>query len=214
MWKCKYCNNEYEYKRATERANHTRWCNDNPKYEEYRTNVNNGSCRKIILMNESKRLTGRVNAQAVAKLEGRIYISPLKGKPGKSTPHTEETKIKLSKIALKSKHRRLVRSIRDYTRKDGTTIKLDSSWEELLAKRLDELNLNWERPNTPIEWIDKNNIIHNYFPDFYLLDYDLYLDPKNPYAYNNQQEKIKILLTMMPNLVILTTEAECKSFSP
>ena len=30
MWKCKHCNNEFEYIRTTEKANHGRHCKDNP----------------------------------------------------------------------------------------------------------------------------------------------------------------------------------------
>jgi len=31
MWSCKYCKKEFNFKRATEKANHTRWCKSNPK---------------------------------------------------------------------------------------------------------------------------------------------------------------------------------------
>jgi len=31
MWKCKHCNGEFEYKTASEKANHSRWCDKNPK---------------------------------------------------------------------------------------------------------------------------------------------------------------------------------------
>ena len=31
MWKCKHCNNEFEYTKTTEKANHSRHCKNNPK---------------------------------------------------------------------------------------------------------------------------------------------------------------------------------------
>ena len=31
MWKCKHCNNTFDYERTTEKANHSRWCERNPK---------------------------------------------------------------------------------------------------------------------------------------------------------------------------------------
>jgi len=31
MWSCKYCKNEFDFKTTSEKANHTRWCNKNPK---------------------------------------------------------------------------------------------------------------------------------------------------------------------------------------
>lgn len=66
---------------------------------------------------------------------------------------------------------------------------LESSWELTIAKLLDENNINWIRPE-PIKWIDTNNKDHLYYPDFYLTDYDLYLDPKNPYCMEKDKEKI------------------------
>lgn len=63
-------------------------------------------------------------------------------------------------------------------------ITLESTWELDLAKWLDEHNIIWNRPSF-IEWIDhsKNEpVTRNYYPDFYLPQFDLYLDPKNPYA--------------------------------
>ena len=127
--------------------------------------------------------------------------------------HTDETKQHLRERALASPHRRLVRSIREYTQKDGTIIKLDSSWEEALAIRLDELNITWERPD-PIKWIDLNNVTHNYFPDFYLKDYNVYLDPKNPYAIKAQQNKLNCLTEQIKNLVIITSLEDCKNYKP
>ena len=79
--------------------------------------------------------------------------------------------------------------------------------------RLDELNIQWKRPSTPIKWIDLAGKEHNYFPDFYLCDYDMFLDPKNPRAVAVQQGKLTIIQNQMPNLKILTTLKECKEFS-
>lgn len=115
--------------------------------------------------------------------------------------------------ALASPHRRLVRSIRKYTQKDGTIVNLDSYWEEALAIRLDELNVNWIRPE-PIKWIDDNGITHNYFPDFYLVDFDVYLDPKNPYAIKAQENKIKCLTKQIKNLIIITSVKACNTYTP
>lgn len=127
--------------------------------------------------------------------------------------HTEESKKKISEGALKSNHRRLVKSVRNYTKPDGSVIQLDSSWEEILAKRLDILGVLWERPD-PIKWKDDTGKIRNYFPDFFLPDYNLYLDPKNPQAYKSQEEKIKCLIVQIPNLIIIQTIDECKNYCP
>lgn len=31
MWKCKHCNNDFDFKKTSEKANHSRWCAKNPK---------------------------------------------------------------------------------------------------------------------------------------------------------------------------------------
>lgn len=57
---------------------------------------------------------------------------------------------------------------------------LESSWELEIAKLLDSKSIKWIRPKS-VKWFDgtKDRL---YYPDFYLIDYDLYLDPKNPYC--------------------------------
>ena len=127
--------------------------------------------------------------------------------------HTIESKEKISQAALKSKHRRLIRSIREYVKTDGSKVMLDSSWEEELAKRLDQLNIEWIRPELPIQYLAPDGKLHNYFPDFYLPKYDIFLDPKNSYAIQVQKEKLDIIKTSMNNLIIIGTLEECKSFN-
>ena len=122
----------------------------------------------------------------------------------KGRHHTKETKNKQSTSARNSNHRRLVKSCRYYIKKDDTQVLLDSSWEEKLAKILDDKHIKWERPK-PLKWVDNAGNIHNYFPDFYLPEYNLYLDPKNPQACIKQKEKIDILYKMYNNIIILHT---------
>jgi len=88
--------------------------------------------------------------------------------------------------------------------------KFDSSWEDAMAIRLDELNINWDRPKAIQYELDGK--LRNYFPDFYLPDYDLYLDPKNPYCYEQQKAKLEIVSKMI-NLKIITSLIECKQFN-
>jgi hypothetical protein len=65
---------------------------------------------------------------------------------------------------------------------------LESSWELELAIFLDENNIKWVRPK-PIKWNDgvKDRL---YYPDFYLTEKDIYLDPKNPYCM--EKDKLKM----------------------
>lgn len=74
-------------------------------------------------------------------------------------------------------------------------LQFDSKWEIKIAEYLDEKNIIWIQPKTAIEWIDKRNKKRKYFPDFYLPDYNLYLDPKNPFIIQLQQEKLSYIST-------------------
>jgi len=206
---CKYCGLDFTILNKSEAANHSRWCRFNPKYDEYKQKA----------IDHAKNISPTLSKESIEKRSKGIkeaynrgcYLN-MKRNHFSGKHHTKETKDHLREKALNSDHRRLVKSCRNYIRKDGTVIILDSSWEELLAKRLDELNIFWIRPKTPIKWIDSKNIKHNYFPDFYLPTQNLYLDPKNEYAYKSQLEKIKWLLKNIHNLIILTSIEECSTF--
>lgn len=138
-----------------------------------------------------------------------IPPGPQKGKPGTFTgrTHSKQTKIQQRESALKSPHRRLRKKMIEYN-----GIMLDSTWELELARRLDEQNIRWERP-APIKWIDEDGSIHNYFPDFFLPDHNLYIDPKNPYAYKVQEKKINQLKKQLTNLIFLTTLKDIQKFN-
>lgn len=108
----------------------------------------------------------------------------MKGKPTPS--HSDETKKKLSDVAKKNK-------LGGHTSKKRVKYKnivLHSSYEQMVAEQLDQNNIRWNRPN-PLNWIDEKGIEHRYYPDFYLLDYNIYLDPKNDYLINKDQDKIR-----------------------
>jgi hypothetical protein len=62
----------------------------------------------------------------------------------------------------------------------------DSTWEVRVAESLDENLILWERPRVGFGWSDNRR----YYPDFYLPEFDIYLDPKNPFL--QKKDKIKI----------------------
>lgn len=70
-------------------------------------------------------------------------------------------------------------------------IKLDSQYEFEVAKELDEHQVEWKRP-TYFLWEDANGVKHRYYPDFYLPEYNVYLDPKNDYLINNVSKRFGI----------------------
>lgn len=85
------------------------------------------------------------------------------------------------------------------------TVCLQSSFELELSKILDSRNLRWKREGCFI--YDSKR----YFPDFYLVDFDVYLDVKNPYLITVDAEKIQKVKSQNPSLqlyVFILQDAE------
>ena len=190
---CKHCKKEFDKKSI---ANHSRWCDLNPKRSTYNKNLEKARAAK---KNFNNQFTYGAIVSEETKQKQRDAST------GKT--HTEETKQLIKEKALASKHRRLKKGVIEYK-----GILLDSSWELALAERLDELGIEWCRPD-PLPWIDENGIKHNYFPDFYLPKYDKYLDPKNKHAIKVQENKLKILFTQYKNIDIIDSLEGCKTFN-
>ena len=202
---CKHCNQIFDTTNKSHgwMANHSRWCEKNPKIKDYK----NGSIKAVEAMNLKRTETGITNQFSKARLENReIPKHSYKGISTEGRPHTDDAKEKIRQKALASKHRRLKKGVVEYK-----GILLDSSWELALAKRLDELDIKWIRPE-PLEWFDEEGIVHNYFPDFYLIEHDIYIDPKNLYAIKVQKKKLDIVLDQYKNIIILDTIEKCKTF--
>jgi hypothetical protein len=71
----------------------------------------------------------------------------------------------------------------------GEYVRLESSWEVAVAQKLDDAGVIWMRP-APIIWSD-HDLPRLYYPDFYLPDHNLYLDPKNPHCMKLDVEKMR-----------------------
>lgn len=103
-----------------------------------------------------------------------------------------ETKLKLSKLTETNHFWKYKRNCLTYESKKQGTIKLDSSWELIVAKRLDELNLNWYRPNIRLPYVDNDGVEKGYYPDFYVKDYKCFIEVKHPYFVEEQNKNGKI----------------------
>lgn len=106
MWNCKHCNQQYDNFTTSQKANHSRWCESNPKRDSYKEK---SSKIAILAMREAKSKSGATNQYTKAKVSNLpVPECKLKGrKLGKGKPHTEETKKLLSEKARASDHRRL-----------------------------------------------------------------------------------------------------------
>ena len=192
MPNCTYCLKEFSTKKM---ANHVGWCEMNPASLKRRKRAYAPRCTS-----NSKQRAG-ISAAWKRGCYDKVDHSLHCG-----WHHTEETKKRMSIGSSASTHRRLMRHTVLYN-----GVLLDSSWELALAKRLDELKIQWTRPK-PLPWADSQGKLHHYFPDFYLPDSNVYLDPKNPAAIESQKEKLGIILKLYPNIRIIETLIECQNF--
>ena len=114
--------------------------------------------------------------------------------------HTPESKSNLRDHAIKNKLGGLTsRKNIIFKRSNGEVVKLHSKFEEKVAIELDFFDVKWNRPKNGLIWHDKNENKHRYYADFYLTDYDVYLDPKNDYLI--KKDKFKIDKVTKENLV-------------
>ncbi len=68
-----------------------------------------------------------------------------------------------------------------------------------ILKNLDLNKIKWSRPNFRIKWLDQNtNKIRTYLPDFFLPDYNYYLDVKNPIKILEDSYKLQEVSKIIP----------------
>lgn len=76
--------------------------------------------------------------------------------------------------------------------------KLKGSWELLVAKWLDHNKIKWTNKIEGINYVWPDGSIHKYYPDFYLIDLDFYIEVKG-YERDIDKEKWK----SVKNLIVL-----------
>ena len=179
---CRFCGKPC--KNANSLRNHERLCKLNPNHQ-----ISNW-----VKWNETheiwnKGLTKETDERV--KKYGETLTVRYKGtEEGKrifSHPHSLEYKQKMSEVA-KQRHFGGWHTSRTF---DYKGIKLDSQYELDVAKELDENQIKWERPSYFI-WKDNTGNEHRYYPDFYLPEYNVYLDPKNDYLIHNESKRFGI----------------------
>ena len=82
----------------------------------------------------------------------------------------------------------------------GKETHLQSTYELECSKILNSMGIRWIRPKF-LKYDDRK-----YFPDFYLIDYEIYLDPKNDYLARIDKEKIEKVCKQNNVLVYILTK--------
>lgn len=111
------------------------------------------------------------------------------------------------KLMSNPKRNTCSKECRDSIRSQNGTLKrrltyngviFQSSWEVAIAQFLDHHNITWEQPHKRIKWFDKTLQKHRtYLPDFYLPEYNYFLDVKNPIKQKQDADKLSQLTTIL-----------------
>lgn len=83
--------------------------------------------------------------------------------------------------------------------KDGTTVKAQGTWERAYIQHLDENDVKFKCHRGRIPYVIDGEE-HSYYPDFYLIDEDTYVDVKNAYHWSLQEDKFKAIRKSNPDL--------------
>lgn len=193
---CNFCGKKCKNKNS--KVNHERFCKLNPHRRISAIEVRNND-KSIAVWNKG------ITAQDDSRVRARVEVQKQNYRRNPSGYHyghsqSEETRRKLRAHALRN-------GLGGFHMRRGhlyNGLKLDSSYEVLVATELDANNIRWERcKRFKYQWEDGS--IHFYTPDFYLPDYDVYLDPKNDYLIENVnpgtgiKDSIKIELVQSQN---------------
>jgi len=93
-----------------------------------------------------------------------------------------------------------------YTTVDGLEVKMDSTWEVAMAKKLDELGVKWTRDESLVlEYRTIRDRKRRYIPDFFLPDYDLYIEVKGYWTDAARHKMIDVQARNPVKILILET---------
>ena len=182
---CRYCNSER--KNDNSFRNHERCCPNNPN-----RNYTNGMLGK------------KGSNQFIKAKELGLptpYHPPNYSFLGKT--HSEETKKKISeKLSLNNKGGKT-----KWYEVNG--IKVQGTWERNVAQFMTENKIDWIKPttNTHSFRYEMDGVKKTYTPDFFLIDYNIYLEIKG-YWWGKDKDKMKCVLEQHPTANIKVIEKE------
>lgn len=93
----------------------------------------------------------------------------------------------------------------DYIHSSGETYKVQGTWELKFIKWLDDNKIDFKCHRDKIPYIDDNGNERNYYPDFFIYEWDSYVDVKSDYSFRNQERKFEILKSNN-NIILLFKE--------
>lgn len=187
--KCIYCTKEFT--NAGGRGSHQKYCDLNPN-KSIRP-INRGARKNKGNTAWNKGLTKESDERVAHSKETKNVLKEIAAH--RNFSHSEESKQHLSRLAKERGLGGVTQS--RWIKYKGKT--LGSTYELQLAESLDAHNIKWDTCDR-FKYIDPTGKTRTYTPDLYLIDYDIYVDPKNDFLINNinpslgfsDKEKIKL----------------------
>lgn len=185
-WICQYCNRCFKSRRLLSKHK----AEDHELIRKGHCYEQNCECYCQYCNNKFIRKSARTKHEKYCKLNPN-HIE------GKNTGLTEAGREKLREIGKKSVALNNFWEFRSknpilYVMKTGEKIKLDSKLEEETAKFLDSHNINWYKPKCSLDWYDYDNKKHAFHPDFYLTEFNCFIECKSEYIEHVQNKQGKI----------------------
>jgi hypothetical protein len=88
-------------------------------------------------------------------------------------------------------------------------VRVQGTWERDVALKFEELGVKWTKPktNSDIFRYEMDGKIRSYSPDFYLPDYDIYVEVKG-YWWGDDRRKMDIVIKSYPEVKFLIVEKD------
>ena len=194
---CKYCNKEC--KSLNSLKQHECRCKNNPNKIDL-TYLSNRDYSKINLNPSNQYIKTKLLGLEKPIISDETRYKLGTGWRGKEMSQELKNKISIAMQKAVKEHPESYFGINTNKRVKKhlyNSIWLDGNWELIFAKYLDTLNIKWERPRKGIEYI-WNNSNHVYYPDFYLPEYNLYIEVKG-----QETERDHAKWNMVSNLLVI-----------
>ena len=210
--KCLFCNQNYEalFKNRNKQKFCSRKC-----VNQYQTGKNNPAYGKTYCTKENnpewafkiKQSTkGKINlgdCNGMKKLEARTKVSVARKEMFADIKVRKHYSEKTKKAWADGKFEGVrVGQCKwyEYKKVNGETIKCQGTWELAFAKWADESGLLFETHKGRITYLDIHESSRLYYPDFYIYEWDAYVDIKNEYHFNLQKEKFECIYKSNPDI--------------
>lgn len=96
----------------------------------------------------------------------------------------------------------------DHVRPNGEVVKLQGTWEVAFARKLDEMGVDYVAHRGRWTYIDAVGGERSYYPDFYVVAWDAYVDVKGVFWDEEQRSKLSYVTNSNPDKKLIVANKE------